>query len=151
MLVSPATLSLSCTAQGNPLPTISWMVESRESLLTLYFDNNVTDRLRIVFNEDLEKLSVISIFSVNSTRVTGSGNYSCKAMNRFGVSMSATSSVYIYCELNYHVQSITLRVLDITTLNMHDNIHKWTVAQRSSDIEVARGIYEYCYYRVCGI
>ena len=100
-LTAPALLSLSCSADGFPLPIITWIAVLSNGSQILYYNGNTTNGKQVIMYEGLDSSSISSGFSINATTASDSDNYSCKATNRLGTSVSTSSSVYIYCKFIY--------------------------------------------------
>ena len=67
----------------------------------MYYNGNTTNGKQIIMYEGLDSSSISSVFSINATTFSDSANYSCKATNILGSSVSTASSVYIYCKFIY--------------------------------------------------
>ena len=100
-LTAPALLYLSCSADGFPLPIITWIAVLSNGSQILYYNGNTTNGKQVIMYEGLDSSSISSVFSINATTASDSANYSCKATNRLGTSVSTSSSVYIYCKFIY--------------------------------------------------
>ncbi|XP_020610394.1 Down syndrome cell adhesion molecule-like isoform X2 [Orbicella faveolata] len=75
------TVTLSCKADGNPVPTISWTVNGSPI--------SVRDNSRISFSENKQQLTVRNV------ERTDSGVYRCVASNKFGNATSDAASLDI--------------------------------------------------------
>ena len=76
------TVTLSCNATGNPLPTISWTRNG----------SPVTASGRISFSDDKKQLTITNV------NRTDSGEYRCVASNELGSDTSNASTVDIQCK-----------------------------------------------------
>ena len=73
----PATITLSCSADGNPTPTVNW---------TRVFDGS-----------DSDVLSTGNSYVINNNR-NNAGTYRCKADNGIGSAINQTIRVTVNCE-----------------------------------------------------
>ena len=110
-LTTPALLSLSCSVDGFPLPIITWIVVLSNGSQIFYYNGNTTNGKQVIMYEGLDSSSISSIFSINATTASDSANYSCKATNRLGTSVSTASTVYIYCKFIYRRTIMSGQVL----------------------------------------
>ena len=74
----PATITLSCSADGNPTPKVSW---------TRVFDNA----------SDSDVLFTGNSYVINNNR-NNAGTYRCEDDNGIGSAINETIRVTIYCE-----------------------------------------------------
>ena len=89
-LLSPASLSLNCTAEGLPMPTIRWFrTLDNGSVVELTTDGG------LISTVNLTDTSIQSTFTIDLALAIDTANYSCQASNRLGTSNS-TVSVFIY-------------------------------------------------------
>ena len=77
-------MTLSCTADGNPLPTISWTKNGSPI--------NVHDNSSIIFSEDKKQLTI-----TNLSR-TDSGEYRCVAKNTLGNDTFDVGTLDVQCK-----------------------------------------------------
>ena len=75
----PATITLSCSADGNPTPNVSW---------TRVFDNDN--------DSDVLFSSLEGLYVINNSR-NNAGTYRCKADNRIGA-INQTIRVAVNCK-----------------------------------------------------
>ncbi len=88
-------LSLSCTAQGNPLPVITWLQQLSNGSQIQYFSSNVTNSQIVITEADSGSDSLMSTFVVNSASINSAGIYKCQGQNVIGVAQSSNSVVGI--------------------------------------------------------
>ena len=99
-LLSPATLNLTCSADGLPLPTISWIRTLSNGSDTLFsMANTIESRRNITISTTNSNSTVQSTIVIEHTLVIDTANYSCMATNRLGASNSTLSFVSIYVKL----------------------------------------------------
>ena len=99
----PASLSLNCTADGFPLPSISWVRTLSNGSETEFSmgSTEVDGRNFTVSSTPNAMMSMVeSVFMISSTVVLDTANYSCRASNTVGPTTSSASSVSIYGESN---------------------------------------------------
>ena len=84
-------VTLSCKADGNPIPTISWTINGS---LTAIKGNP-----RISFTKNKQQLTISNV------ERTDSGTYRCVASNKFGNASSDAALLDIQCNVN--VDSVT--------------------------------------------
>jgi len=87
------TVTLSCKADGNPVPTISWTVNGSPI--------DVRGNSRISFLENKQQLTIRNV------ERTDSGVYRCVASNKFGNATSDAASLDIQCNDISDVDSVT--------------------------------------------
>ena len=87
------TVSLSCKADGNPVPTISWTINGSPI--------DVRGNSRISFSENKEQLTIRNV------ERTDSGAYRCVARNTFGNATSDAASLDIQCNEKFDADSVT--------------------------------------------
>ncbi len=93
---APTLLTLTCTADGYPQPTIVWTrtFPNREvTEFSLPMDINVD------LTETANGLNVTSNLTILVTNELNTGNWSCRANNNFGEAVSRLAEVVIYCKL----------------------------------------------------
>ena len=97
-LLSPARLTLSCSADSLPLPIIAWLRTFDDRSETIFNTSSVLERGRNIFvmNSFLTAVNAMSMLSVDSTTAIDSGNYTCIATNRLGSSVSENFDVAVY-------------------------------------------------------
>lgn len=98
--LSPAPLSLTCTADGSPLPTISWVrTLSNGSETEFSMANTDVDgrSFTVSRTSNVMMTMVESVFMISPTVVLDSANYTCRANNTVGMA-SSVSSVSVYGE-----------------------------------------------------
>ena len=91
---APIPLTLTCTADGYPRPTIVWTRTSptgEETEFSLPMDN-------IDLTETANGLNVTSNLTILVTDELNTGNWSCRANNNFGEAVSGPAEVVIYCK-----------------------------------------------------
>ena len=92
---APAPLTLTCTGEGYPRPTIVWIRKfpngevTEFSLPRVYLDLTVT----------ANGLNVTSNLTILETNELNTGNWSCRANNSLGEAVSQQAEVVIYCKL----------------------------------------------------
>ncbi len=93
--LSPQSATLSCTAEGLPLPTFTWN-RVRDSNIELTFNLSTTP-----LNSKTYSISTsmgASNFTIAPTSAADSGTYSCVAMNRLGTDAGSVNLI-VYGEL----------------------------------------------------
>ena len=97
-LLSPATLTLSCSADALPLPIIAWLRTLDGGSETIFNTSSVLERGRNIFvlNSFLTDINAMSMLSMDSTTAIDSGNYTCITTNRLGFNVSENSDVAVY-------------------------------------------------------
>ena len=97
-LLSPAALTLSCSADALPLPIIAWLRTLDGGSETIFNTSSVLERGRNIFvlNSFLTAVNGTSMLSVDTTTAVDSGNYTCIATNRLGSNVSENSDVAVY-------------------------------------------------------
>ena len=102
LLFSPSPLSLNCTADGSPLPTITWIRTLSDGSQT-EFSMDSTDvggrSFDITTTPTSSSTTVESVFTTASTVVLDTGDYSCRANNSIGNVTSSNSSVTVVGQL----------------------------------------------------
>ena len=95
-ILSPQSLSLTCSFEGFPLPSISW-IRTRDGSYTV-FNIGTTEEDGRTLNISSSSMSntVTSNFTIVSTRVVDTANYMCMATNRLGSGNSTSSMVFVY-------------------------------------------------------
>ena len=78
-----SNLTLSCSADGNPVPTISWTKDG----------SPISSNPRISFSADNQQLTIKDV------RRTYSGEYRCVAHNRLGNETSKAATLDIQCNI----------------------------------------------------
>ncbi len=94
-VLAPTPLTLTCTAEGYPRPTIIWTKTSPNGEVAEF------SLPRDIFNltetaNGLNVTSSLNILDTNELNITG--NLSCRATNNFGVTVSHPAEVVIYCK-----------------------------------------------------
>ena len=79
-------VTLSCNADGNPVPTISWTING--SLI------EIKGNSRISFSKNKQQLTIRNV------KRTDSGTYRCVASNKFGNASSDAALLDIQCNVN---------------------------------------------------
>src|SRR5277367_1123879 len=98
-LLNPGdSISLRCVSSGNPVPTITWSVDTI----------HVTSDHRVTVSEYLDVSGdIISVLNVTNVRQEDGGLYACHSQNRKGtVQMAAT--VNLYGKIHNKIISLTL-------------------------------------------
>ncbi len=91
---APAPITLTCTADGYPLPTIVWIRTSLNGTEMIY--SSVVNT--VLLTQSVTGFSVTSNLTLLNTDELDAGNWSCRANNNFGVTESQTAKVVIYCK-----------------------------------------------------
>ena len=93
---APTPLTLTCTAEGYPRPTIIWTKTSPNGEVAEF------SLLRDIFNltetANINGLNVTSSLTILDTIELNTGNWSCRAANNFGDAISHPAEVVIYCK-----------------------------------------------------
>ena len=99
-LLAPASLSLTCTADGLPLPTITWVKTLSDGSERGYnmSSTDVGDGRSFIVINSSSATTMMSVFVIDSTVVLDTANYSCRASNALGTTDSSFSSVFVYGE-----------------------------------------------------
>ncbi len=92
---APAPITLTCTADGYPLPTTVWIRTSLNG--TEMIDSSVMND--VLLTQSVTGFSVTSNLTLLNTDELDTGNWSCRASNNFGFTESQTAEVVIYCKL----------------------------------------------------
>ncbi len=95
LALSPQSVTLSCTAEGLPLPTFIWN-KGRNDNIELMFNSSIT-----TLNSKNYSISTsmgVSNFTIAPTSAIDSGIYSCVAMNQLGQDTGSVS-LTVYGEL----------------------------------------------------
>ena len=96
-LLSPEQLSLNCSVEGFPLPTITWIRTHTDGLMTEFHVGETRDgETSITVNNAILNSTVFSSFFIHSTHATDTANYTCIATNEAGNAISNTSMVSIF-------------------------------------------------------
>ncbi len=92
---APTPLTLTCTAEGYPRPTIVWTKTSPNGEVAEF------SLPRDIFNltETANGLNVTSSLTILDTNELNTGNWSCRANNSLGEAISQQAEVVIYCKL----------------------------------------------------
>ena len=80
------SVTLSCKADGNPVPTISWTINGSQM--------DVRGNPRISFSKNKQQLTI------SDMKRTDTGTYRCVASNKFGNATSDAASLDIHCKEN---------------------------------------------------
>ena len=93
-VLAPTPLTLTCTAEGYPRPTIIWTKTSPNGEVAEF------SLPRDIFNltETANGLNVTSSLTILDTNELNTGNWSCRAANNFGDAISHPAEVVIYCK-----------------------------------------------------
>ena len=78
-------MTLSCNADGNPVPTISWTRDGSPI-------NATGSNYRISFSEDKKQLTIANVSR------TDSGEYRCVASNKLGNDTSNAATLDVQCK-----------------------------------------------------
>ena len=97
-MLSPSPLSLNCTADGFPLPTIAWTRTVGDATETLSMaDIGVGDgSFYISSDPNPSMMTVQSIFRIDPTMVQDTAEYRCRANNTLGAIVSSPSLVTVH-------------------------------------------------------
>ncbi len=93
--LSPQSATLSCTAEGLPLPTFIWN-RVRDSNIEVTFNLSTTTHNSKTYS--ISTSMGASNFTIAPTSAVNSGTYSCVAMNRLGT-YAGSVSLTLYGEL----------------------------------------------------
>ena len=101
-ILTSAMFNLSCSAEGQPYPTIVWLRTLSDGSHTVYNTSSISQNGRsfILSYNSISASKVMSIFSVDTSLISDTGNYSCTATNRLGSSSSNISMVSVYSMLH---------------------------------------------------
>lgn len=94
------SVTLSCKADGNPVPTVSWTINGSPI--------DVRGNSRISFSKDKQQLTIRDV------KRTDSGAYRCVAINKFGNATSDAASLDIQC--NENLMLIQYFIVHFTTV-----------------------------------
>ena len=95
-VLRPAPVTLTCTAEGSPLPTITWF-RMLSNGSEIEFSSGVgSGNFTITNSSNVMAMIVQSNFMINPTVVLDTANYSCRASNTLGNDGSSLSSVSVY-------------------------------------------------------
>ena len=96
-IISPADLTLSCSAIGHPLPNITWirtLGNGSQTILSNMSAGNGKEQIILNINDDI---MIRSILSITSASLLDTANYTCKAFNMHG-NASAHTTARVYCK-----------------------------------------------------
>ena len=95
-VLRPAPVTLTCTAEGYPLSTITWL-KMLSNGSEIEFSSGVSSGSVTITNSfNAMAMTVESNFTINPTVVLDMANYSCRASNTLGNARSSLSSVSVY-------------------------------------------------------
>ena len=94
-VLRPDPVTLTCTAEGSPLPTITWL-RTRSNGSEIEFSSVGSGSFTITNSSNAMAMTVESNFMINPTVVLDTANYSCRASNTLGNAGSSLSSVSVY-------------------------------------------------------
>ncbi len=97
-ILSPMSLTLTCSADGLPQPIIAWVRTLDDGTDRIFNTSSVLENGRniLISNSNPSSLNTSSSFSVTTTYATDSANYTCIATNRLGSDTSSESMVSVY-------------------------------------------------------
>ena len=100
-VLTPNELSLNCTADGLPLPSISWVETLSDGTEIEYTmaSTDVDGRIFTISSTSISSMLVQSVFTISSSVVLDTSNYSCRATNEVGDMNSTMTQVFVYGKL----------------------------------------------------
>ena len=115
-LLRPAALSLNCVAHGVPAPTLTWIrTFSNGSETDFSMDTaDIDGRTLTITNNSPSggnNMTVESNFTINSTIIQDTANYSCRATNTLGSENSSIAQVLIYGKISLLVIAVVQTVV----------------------------------------
>ena len=115
-ILNTAMFNLSCSADGQPYPTIVWVRSVSVGLHSVFNKSSIAENRRnfTLSYSSISATIVMSTFSVYTSMIDDTGNYSCIAENRLGSSSSNISMVSIYSTL--HIFGSKLDHIDFVLL-----------------------------------
>ena len=94
--LSPHSVTLSCSAEGLPVPSFYWIRILNDGTETMFNSSNIIIQGQMFSISSFpEGTTVTSNFNISRTFAIDSGTYVCMAKNRLGNS-SANSTVTVY-------------------------------------------------------
>ena len=103
-ILSPQSLSLTCSFEGFPLPSISW-IRTRDGSYTVFnMSTTEEDGRTLTISSSSMSNTVTSNFTIVSTRVVDTANYMCMATNILSSENSTSSMVFVYGKKQYFYQ-----------------------------------------------
>ena len=96
---APTPLTLTCTAEGYPRPTIVWARTFPNGVVT-EFSLPIIGMDDVDLTETANGLNVTSNLTILETNELDTGNWSCRANNSLGEAVSQQAEVVIYCKSN---------------------------------------------------
>ena len=94
-VLRPAPVTLTCTAEGLPLPTVTWF-RTLNNGSEIEFSSVGSGSFTFTNSSNAMAMTVQSNFMINPTVVLDTANYSCMASNTLGNVGSSLSSVSVY-------------------------------------------------------
>ena len=102
LILSPQSLSLTCSFEGFPLPSISWIRSRNDGSFTVFnMGTTEEDGRTLTISSSSMSNTVTSNLTITSTHVIDTANYMCMATNRLGSENSTSSMVFIYGKKQY--------------------------------------------------
>ena len=93
-MLSPDEATLTCQADGEPVPDIVWIKEANDGSITVF---NSSDANITIF-ETIEGLNITSTLTIQQTSALDTADYRCRVENEVGSVMSTTARVTVYGE-----------------------------------------------------
>ena len=95
-LLAPEAAVLSCSVEGFPLPTVSWVMVDNDGN-----QRPVTAEESVAIAETNTAISLTSNLTISPTNISRSGRYVCVATNEFGMAnesalLTVNGKLYIF-------------------------------------------------------
>ena len=96
-VITPEPLSLTCSFEGFPLETVSWMRKGFN-----IFNNTSVNGRTVSITNFYESNIITSNFTLPSSILSDTGSYTCAASNKFN-SVSSSASISAYGKILHYI------------------------------------------------